>query len=176
MSNIPVKTLSLLPLYCVQYTKRDTSLYSDPLQDTDTDMEPLNLPFSFRQVGHCWSFTIHYAWSCPHASLLLLPSSSRIYASFLILLHPHHLEDFLVPIFSPLYHISVVSVSITPRLHLRILCHYFLPPLSSCVSSSVVVIIMIPPCIFHLPSSNSYRISSSAILFILHLCCASSVP
>ena len=89
-------------------------------------------------------------------------------------LSPSSGVSFVIPTFPPLFHIYS-AVSIASRLRRRILCHPCPPPLSSCFSASTVLIKIIFPFTFHLPSSPSSHISSSAIIFILHICCISDV-
>ena len=121
-------------------------------------------------------------FSCP---LCLILSSHVFTAAVLVVPHicfrpypPSPLSScisFVVPIVSPLCHISAASVSIASCLR-RCLCfHPYPPSLSSSVSDYAVLVNLRLSCHSHPPPSPPSGISPSAILIILRLCRVSSV-
>ena len=82
------KTPSPLPLSRVQYNGPDASLSAASPQDME--LEPLEPPFPFCQVGRRQRFTVQYARACPPTYVPPPSSSHCISDSILILRRPHY--------------------------------------------------------------------------------------
>ena len=166
-SNNPVETPFLLFWSCIRYYWLDISLLGAPQWKMETD--PSKPPFPFCRVVHHWLFSAQCDQYFSPAYLLLPSSLSHISSVIVICRLLHHLTYFLFPVSSPLFHISDVSVLITPYLYRHLLCHTCPPSLSYIMSTSDALINL--RLLWHshpLPSPSSC-IYAYAILIVLHL-------